>query len=124
MLSTAVIQAMVGVSRPEAAKTFYTETLGLKLIMEDQFTMLFAGQIGFLRAAKTPAVIPAATAVAAFGVPDVAAAVEALAAKGVKMERFGFLQQDAAGVWTAPDGARVAWLRDPDFNLLSIVQTG
>lgn len=124
MLGAAIIQATVSVSRPEAAKTFYVETLGLKLISEDQFTLLFAGAIGFLRAAKTPAVLPAASAVAAFGVPDVAAVVAALTEKGVKMERFAFLQQDAAGIWTAPDGSRVAWFRDPDFNLLSIVQAG
>ncbi|MEZ5683081.1 MAG: hypothetical protein R3E03_02345 [Novosphingobium sp.] len=28
----------------------------------------------------------------------------------------------ASGVIVAPDGSRVAWLRDPDSNLLSVVE--
>lgn len=31
-------------------------------------------------------------------------------------------RHDADGVVTAPDGSRVVWFRDPDGNLLSIVQ--
>jgi predicted enzyme related to lactoylglutathione lyase len=30
--------------------------------------------------------------------------------------------QDAAGVWTAPGGGKVAWFKDPDGNLLSLSQ--
>lgn len=122
MLGDAVIQAMVATARPDAAKTFYAETLGLKLILDDQFAMQFVGAIGFLRVAKVPAVMPATQAVAAFAVADVDAAVQALAGKGVRFERFAFLQQDAAGVYVGPDGSRTAWFRDPDLNLLSITQ--
>jgi hypothetical protein len=32
------------------------------------------------------------------------------------------MQQDALGVWTAPSGAKVAWFKDPDGNLLSLTQ--
>jgi len=38
------------------------------------------------------------------------------------MERFGFMSQDAQGVWLAPGGARIAWFKDPDGNTLSITQ--
>lgn len=124
MIGEAVIQAILAAARPEAAKAFYTEVLGLKLLGEDQFALLFAGKIGFLRIAKAPAVAPATQAQVAFDIPDIEAAVAALAAKGVAMERYPFLTppQDAKGVWTAPDGARVAWFRDPDLNLLSLLQ--
>jgi hypothetical protein len=30
------------------------------------------------------------------------------------------LPQDELGIWTAPTGARVAWFKDPDGNVLSI----
>ncbi|HEY2663792.1 MAG TPA: hypothetical protein VGI47_05580 [Candidatus Binataceae bacterium] len=33
-----------------------------------------------------------------------------------------FLQQSADGIWTAPSGAKVAWLKDPDGNLLSLTE--
>ena len=45
-----------------------------------------------------------------------------LAARGVIFERFAAFPQDQQGVLTTPDGAQVAWFRDPDGNLLSIVQ--
>jgi len=32
------------------------------------------------------------------------------------------MDQDGLGVWLAPSGARVAWFKDPDGNLLSITQ--
>ena len=37
-------------------------------------------------------------------------------------ECYPWLDQDPAGVWQAPSGARVAWLKDPDGNLLSVAQ--
>jgi catechol 2,3-dioxygenase-like lactoylglutathione lyase family enzyme len=58
-------------------------------------------------------------------VPDIKATVEMLAKKGVKFERIPELQQqqDAAGIWTTPDGVgKVAWFKDPDGNTLSITQ--
>jgi hypothetical protein len=56
-------------------------------------------------------------------VKDIEAEIDAIVAKGVAMERYGFLQQDARGVWLSPDGgAKVAWFKDPDFNVLSFVQ--
>lgn len=123
MLKDAVIQAMVTTSRPEASKKFYQETLGLTLLSEDQFGIQFAGKIGFLRVAKAPGMIPAAHAVMNFMVEDAVAGAKALAAKGVKLERFSFLQHDEDGLWTSPDGAKVGWFRDPDMNLIGLVQT-
>ena len=48
--------------------------------------------------------------------------VRALRAKGVVLESYAFMQQNALGIWTAPSGAKVAWLKDPDGNLLSLTQ--
>ena len=59
---------------------------------------------------------------AGFDVADLAAAVAWLASRGVQFERFAEFRHDEAGIWTAPDGAKVAWFRDPDKNLLSLVQ--
>lgn len=122
MLKDAIIQAMVATSRPEASKQFYQDILGLTLVSEDQFGLQFAGKIGFLRVAKAPGTLPAAHAVMNFMVEDAAAAARALLAKGVKLERFGFLKHDEDGLWASPDGAKVGWFRDPDFNLLGLVQ--
>jgi hypothetical protein len=32
------------------------------------------------------------------------------------------MQQDDLGIWTSPDGTKVAWFKDPDGNTLSISQ--
>ena len=48
--------------------------------------------------------------------------VRALRAKGVVFESYPHLQQNALGIWTAPSGAKVAWVKDPDGNLLSLTQ--
>ena len=57
-----------------------------------------------------------------WAVPDIAATVGALAAKSVQCERFDGLQQGVDGVWTAPNGNRIAWFKDPDGNILSLTQ--
>jgi hypothetical protein len=57
-----------------------------------------------------------------FAVADLSAVMNALSMRGVTWERFANFPQDDAGVLLTPDGAKVAWFRDPDGNLLSIVQ--
>jgi catechol 2,3-dioxygenase-like lactoylglutathione lyase family enzyme len=122
MLGDSKLVAMLGTARADLAEAFYSGTLGLKLASSDAFALIYEIDGAPLRISKVPAVAPAAYAVLAFTVPDVAASVAALTAKGVIMQRFGFLPQDAAGIWKAPGGAQVAWFRDPDGNLLSLVQ--
>ncbi|HET6189823.1 MAG TPA: hypothetical protein VFE59_22870 [Trebonia sp.] len=52
--------------------------------------------------------------------PDIAAAVRDLAARGVNFTRYDGLAQDDLGIWTAPGGDRVAWFQDADANTLSL----
>lgn len=123
MLANATLQPMLATARPDAARAFYRETLGLTLKSEDMFALIFAVGAGEVRIAKAPTVTPSLYAVMGFIVEDIASIVTGLAAKSVMFERYSFLAQDAAGVWDAPGGARVAWFRDPDGNLLSLTQT-
>jgi predicted enzyme related to lactoylglutathione lyase len=55
-------------------------------------------------------------------VPDVEAAMADLAGRGVAFRRYEGMQQDEAGVWTAPGGSRIAWFEDPDGNIISLQQ--
>ena len=54
--------------------------------------------------------------------PDIDATVDALAAQQVRFERFPGMDQDDRGIWASPSGARVAWFKDPDGNVLSLTQ--
>ncbi len=122
MLGSASITALVGTMKPEIAKAFYADTLGLKFISDDGFALVFEGANARIRVSRVPGVTPAAYAVLAFTVDNIEQAVDGLTAKGVVFARFGFFVQDARGIWSAPDGAKVAWFHDPDLNLLSVVQ--
>jgi hypothetical protein len=42
--------------------------------------------------------------------------------RGVTFERYGFMEQDARGIWAVPGGDKVAWFKDPDGNVLSVSQ--
>lgn len=122
MLGSATVTALVGTMKPELSKAFYQDTLGLKFVSDDGYAAVFQGKNASVRVSRVPAVTPAAYAVLAFTVDDIEKAVDGLAAKGVVFARFGFFVQDTRGVWTAPDGTKVAWFHDPDLNLLSVVQ--
>jgi catechol 2,3-dioxygenase-like lactoylglutathione lyase family enzyme len=122
MLANATLQPMLATARADAARAFYRDTLGLTLNSDDIFALVFAVGDGEVRIAKAPAVTPSLYAVMGFIVDDIAAIVARLTEKGVAFERYGFLVQDAAGIWTAPSGTQVAWFRDPDGNLLSLSQ--
>ena len=53
-------------------------------------------------------------------VSDVPAEVADLTSRGVTLLGVDGIDQDEAGVWTAPEGTRVAWFKDPDGNTLSL----
>ena len=36
--------------------------------------------------------------------------------------QLGDLQQDVRGIWTSPDGAKIAWFKDPNGNILSLTE--
>jgi predicted enzyme related to lactoylglutathione lyase len=67
-------------------------------------------------------IVPAPHTVLGWRVPNINIVVDGLTARGVSFERFDGLSQDARGVWTSPSGARVAWFKDPDGNILSLTQ--
>jgi predicted enzyme related to lactoylglutathione lyase len=55
-------------------------------------------------------------------VPDIGATVDDLSKRGVQFERYGGMDQDTRGIWNAPGGAKVAWFKDPDGNILSLTE--
>jgi catechol 2,3-dioxygenase-like lactoylglutathione lyase family enzyme len=103
------------------AKEFYRDTLGLRLVSEEPpFALVFDANGIMLRLGMGKERAPVQGTVLGWQVPDMAAAVADLTQAGIRFERYDFMKQDELGVWTAPTGARVAWFKDPDGNLLSI----
>lgn len=110
------------ISDGERAKVFYGEVLGLTLLEDTPFAIVFQVPGGALRLAKTPGFTPQPFTVIGWVVPDIGADMAALKEKGVTFERFDQIPQDEAGIWTVPDGTRICWFKDPDGNLLSLTQ--
>jgi catechol 2,3-dioxygenase-like lactoylglutathione lyase family enzyme len=77
---------------------------------------------GDLRVSPVPSTQPTVHTVLGFAVSDIAMIVDALSVRGVAFECFAGFPHDSRGILTTPDGAKVAWFRDPDGNLLSVVQ--
>ncbi len=121
-LSLAKMMAFVGVSDADAARAFYRDTLGLSLVSEDAFAMAFDVGGVMLRVTPVAAVHPQPHTVLGWQVEDAPSTARRLRAAGVSLERFAFVEQDEDGVWMAPGGAKIAWFKDPDGNLLSITE--
>jgi catechol 2,3-dioxygenase-like lactoylglutathione lyase family enzyme len=120
-LSRCKLVAFVTVVDVDRAKAFYRDTLGLRLVSEElPFALVFDANGTMLRLAIGRDASPAPGTVLGWKVPDIAVAVRDLLEAGVRFERYEFMKQDELGIWTTPTGARVAWFKDPDGNVLSI----
>lgn len=125
MLGSADLIAFAPTRDPAKARKFYEETLGLEFISDDQFALVFNAHGTTLRIANVSGLKgyePAPFTILGWQVTDVGDTVGDLLKKGVSFERFPGMDQDAKGIWKSPSGARVAWFKDPDGNILSIMQ--
>ena len=126
MLESAKLIAFIPTRDPQAAKQFYEHTLKLQFVSDDGFALVFDAAGTMVRIANVSGVTgfrPAPFTILGWHVADVDLAVKKLAASGVVFERFAGLDQSPAGIWTSPSGARIAWFKDPDGNVLSISGT-
>ena len=125
MLGSADLIAFVPTRYPGKARQFYEETLGLDFISEDLFALVFNAHGTTLRIANVSTVKdfkPAPFTIVGWQVTNVSDTIGDLVKKGVQFERFPGMDQDAKGIWKSPSGAKVAWFKDPDGNILSITQ--
>jgi catechol 2,3-dioxygenase-like lactoylglutathione lyase family enzyme len=109
------------------AKTFYGETLGLKLTEQEE-----AGEgLLFLHIAEAGDILvyakenhePASFTILNFPTDDVEGAVDALTERGVRFERYEGteLETDEKGIFRG-GGPLIAWFKDPAGNVLSVIQ--
>ena len=120
MLEDKKLKAFVPTIEPEKEKDFYMNVLGLKLMSEDNYGMEFFTNGGMLRITTVQKLTPQPFTVLGWDVDNLPSVMKSLVQKGVKFERYNFIEQDVVGIWTAPGGVRVAWFKDPDGNLLSL----
>ena len=64
---------------------------------------------------------PATYTILNFPVDDIEKAVDELAARGVRFERYDDSGQDEKGIFRG-EGPYIAWFKDPAGNVLSVLQ--
>ncbi len=105
------------------AREFYAETLGLRVSevgMGGLLTLHLAGDHDVLVYEKADHA-PASFTILNFSVPDVDAAVDELARRGVTFERYDGFDQDDKGVMRG-NGPSIAWFTDPAGNVLAVLE--
>ena len=122
MFAAAKLQAIICTSNIQQAEQFYSRLLGLPLQARSLGALVYDVGGTPLRVSPVPSTRPSEHTVLGFAVPDIASAITVLRERGVTFELFPGFSHDQSGVVCAPDGSRVAWFRDPDGNLLSVVQ--
>jgi predicted enzyme related to lactoylglutathione lyase len=122
VLKGAKLVAFAGTTNGARAAEFYGNVLGLTIRSEDAFAISIDAAGTELRLQKVEHFKPQRFTVLGWQVKNVQKILERLADRGVSLERYSWLEQDEAGVWIAPSGARVAWFKDPDGNILSVAQ--
>ena len=122
MLKQSSLVCFIATADADRARAFYEVKLGLALISDNGYALIFDANGTQLRVQRVETVAPHPYTALGWEVADLAATVRALAADGVAMARFPGLPLDADGIWDTPDGSRVAWFHDPDGNTLSIHQ--
>jgi catechol 2,3-dioxygenase-like lactoylglutathione lyase family enzyme len=123
MLSDSQAFSGFAVDDIERARTFYTDVLGLRVTdvegMDGLLTLHLptgADVLVYIKSDHTPATFT----VLNFPVADIDAAVDALVAKGVTIERYDELPADDKGIVRGKPN--VTWFRDPSGNILSVLQ--
>jgi catechol 2,3-dioxygenase-like lactoylglutathione lyase family enzyme len=105
----------------QQAREFYGETLGLRTSEDHGLLWLhLAGDRDTLIYPK-PDYTPATYTVLNFPVDDIDQAVDDLAARGVRFERYDGFEQDERGI-ARGSGPDIAWFTDPAGNVLSVLQ--
>ena len=105
------------------ARDFYGGTLGLEVSENQRYDLLtlhLAGDRDTLIYRK-PDHTPATYTILNFPVDDIDTAVDELAARGVRFERYDGFEQDERGI-SRGEGPYIAWFKDPAGNVLSVLQ--
>jgi len=122
MLAKSKLIGFVQTTDYEKARAFYEGKLAFAFVSLDQFALVMRAGAHMIRIVKVPKFTPVQGTILGWEVDDVPSAAAWLVEKGVAMEKYPFVQDKETGIWTTPNGDKVAWFKDPDGNILSISQ--
>ena len=124
MLITGQLVSFVPSTDLDVSEMFYVDTLKFRKLGRDAFVLVIDGGGGApVRITLVQSREETGYTALGWRVPDLDATVDRLRDKGVDFTRYNRMDQDEHDAWTAPDGVRVAWFRDPHGNVLSLMQS-
>ena len=122
-LSTSKLMAFAATTDPAKARAFYEGVLGLRLTEDSPFALVFDANGTMLRVTTVKEHHPDPFTVLGWQVESIESVISGLESAGIEFLRFpGMNDKDPHGIWTAPSGARIAWFKDPDGNVLSVTE--
>jgi catechol 2,3-dioxygenase-like lactoylglutathione lyase family enzyme len=123
MLRDAEVMAMVPVKDIKISEKFYTDTLNLKKVDENPAGVSYeCGGGSRMFVYSTPTAGTAKSTVATWEVGDIAHVAQDLKNKGLEFEHYdypGAVHEGDVHIW---EGAKAAWFKDPDGNILGLSQ--
>ena len=122
MFADQQLKAFVPTTKPQEARAFYQDILGLTLLSEDEYALEFNANGVLLRVIMVPELKPQGFTVLGWNVTNMYEIIRSLNANGITCNRYDFFDQDSFGIWIAPGGSKVAWFNDPDGNVLSVTE--
>lgn len=122
MLGSKNVMATIAVKDLEAAARFYEGSLGLKRVAAEgsEAIVYTSGTSSLLVYRSQYAGTNRATAATWVVGEDLERVVETLGSKGVAFEHYDLPQTTRKGDVHLAGGIRVAWLKDPDGNILAL----
>jgi catechol 2,3-dioxygenase-like lactoylglutathione lyase family enzyme len=117
--------ATVAVKDLAAARKYYGDTLGLKLVRtQGEEALDFLSGHSHLTVYRSQYAGTNKATVVGWNVKDIEAEVAELRARHVKFEHYDVPGLKRHGDIYAADGFKAAWFKDPEGNILSLVSTG
>jgi catechol 2,3-dioxygenase-like lactoylglutathione lyase family enzyme len=121
MLSTRRVHTTLPTPDPERLRTFYEQVLGLVPYAERPGAVLYrVGEGSIFAISRSGNRATGGHTQMSFTVPDIEAEVAELVERGVVFEAYETPKTDD-GIARLPVG-RAAWFKDPDGNLIGILQ--
>lgn len=120
MLASGKMVGFVPTKDYDKARAFYEGKLGFEFVSLDQYALVVSVGGHKIRIAKVPNFTPLQGTILGWEVEKIEAVVAWLRDRGVSTEKYSFVQDQELGIWTTPNGDRVAWFKDPDGNILSV----
>ena len=123
MLTNSPLYASFAVNDIPAAKKFYSDTLGVRVVEIGDGLLSIQAYNGYaVLAYVKPEHEPADNTILNFPVDDIEATVDRLTDAGVTFEQYpsGAIKTNEKGI--AHPGPWQAWFRDPAGNILSVTQ--